>query len=660
MKADNVSVFANKKDKASVILNFTHGQVEGKITRVLQPTPSQELVLTWGMQQKKVTRDAEIAFELEKLLGVNQKMLLDYVFVPQWGIFKFIDQQPAVRARALAELFGADRAEQIYKELGECRIEIPSASVNADIVRARIQQNKNELILVITQLSHFVDLSEKVDDSIKEHRKVMMQWERKKMLLNNIDNMKGNRFARTERIEALLFEIEPLAEQVKQLEESVKESEVSVDQAKEGLESWRRYDVFVQQQSTLTNELQKLKAELNDHLGQMPKMPLNYVGGDHRKKLEVQLATIRSEVQRSQQILNTFQRDGKIECPTCGTPVEQFHDRLDDCENYIIDSKPLLDDIEKKLHSSSKHDSDSQQHAYKKLTLSTQVESKQKQFSDLEQVEKPACSCEDYRQLITSYSAVVKDLRYRQETLQIGNSKVDGMKSELIALDDVTRKYQAEADSIVATEFGAETASKLIEQVTERIVQRDTLRHRKRDLERLVEDDEEALDRCKAEQLRADHLKQTVDHLAEVREVYHELIKIIPQHNMELLRSEINGILDKFGTRFRVEAIDDLRFLLRYHSGRVQPAERLSGGERVLLALAFRIVVNSRYAKELGLLCLDEPTAGLDEDNLNCLEVALGRLRELSQARGLQVIMVTHDSGLDGLFDHVIRLQAAS
>lgn len=660
VKADNISVLANKKDKADVTLHFSHGQIEGKITRVLQPNPNQELILTCGEQQKKVTRDSEIAFELEKFLGVNQKMLLDYVFVPQWGIFKFIDQQPAVRARALAELFGADRAERIYKELGECKIEIPSASVNADIVRARIQQNKNELTLVIAQLSHFADLSEKVDDSVKEHRTVVAQWERKKMLLNNLDNINGNRFARTERIDALLLEIEPLAEQVKQLEESVNESEVSVGRAKVGLESWRRYDAFTRQQSTLTNELQELSADLNDLLEYGLVVSLDYVDGACRKELEVQLTTIRSEVQRFQQILNTFQRDGKVECPTCGTPVDQFHDRLTNCDNYIRESKPLMVDIERKLRISDKYDTDRRQYDDMELKLSTQVEAKQKQLSDLKQVDQPARSREDYQQLITSYSDALKDLRYRQETLQIGNGKVNSMVSELVALNDMTLKYQTEVGSISVTKCEAESASKLIEQVTERVVQRDTLRHRKRDLERLVEDDEEALDRCKVEQLRAEHLKQTVEHLNEVRGVYHELIKVIPQHNMELLRSEINGILDKFGTKFRVEAIDDLRFLLRYHSGRAQPAERLSGGERVLLALAFRIVVNSRYAKELGLLCLDEPTAGLDEDNLSCLEVAIGRLRELSQARGLQVIMVTHDPSLDGLFDHVIQLQAAS
>ena len=68
-------------------------------------------------------------------------------------------------------------------------------------------------------------------------------------------------------------------------------------------------------------------------------------------------------------------------------------------------------------------------------------------------------------------------------------------------------------------------------------------------------------------------------------------------------------------------------------------AGRLSGGEKVLLGISFRVAVNSMFAIDLGLLVLDEPTAGLDKGNLACLHVAFERLRELSRSRGLQIVM---------------------
>lgn len=78
----------------------------------------------------------------------------------------------------------------------------------------------------------------------------------------------------------------------------------------------------------------------------------------------------------------------------------------------------------------------------------------------------------------------------------------------------------------------------------------------------------------------------------------------------------------------------------------------------MLLALAFRVAVNSLFAGTAGLLCLDEPTESLDERNLACLEVAIGKMRDLSESRGLQCLLVTHEPSFEVLFDGVLRLVA--
>lgn len=64
-----------------------------------------------------------------------------------------------------------------------------------------------------------------------------------------------------------------------------------------------------------------------------------------------------------------------------------------------------------------------------------------------------------------------------------------------------------------------------------------------------------------------------------------------------------------------------------------QPARRLSGGEAQRLALVRAL------ASEPELLLLDEPTASLDPAANAALEALIGETR----ARGVQVILVTHD-----------------
>jgi len=147
-------------------------------------------------------------------------------------------------------------------------------------------------------------------------------------------------------------------------------------------------------------------------------------------------------------------------------------------------------------------------------------------------------------------------------------------------------------------------------------------------------------------------------HLGAVRDILHRdnLPKLVAQNYLELLEADINEILEVFGTDFRVSARDGLGFIADFPDGRSQPVPRLSGGQKVVLALAFRISVNSLFAADLGVITLDEPTAYLDDENINCLDLALARLRSLSEARGLQCILITHEKGLGHLFDHVVQL----
>jgi iron complex transport system ATP-binding protein len=76
----------------------------------------------------------------------------------------------------------------------------------------------------------------------------------------------------------------------------------------------------------------------------------------------------------------------------------------------------------------------------------------------------------------------------------------------------------------------------------------------------------------------------------------------------------------------------------------------LSGGERQTVILARAL------AQEPRLLLLDEPSASLDLKHRAGLMRTLARLRE---ARGLSVVMITHDLQLTGsLFDRILALRS--
>lgn len=78
-----------------------------------------------------------------------------------------------------------------------------------------------------------------------------------------------------------------------------------------------------------------------------------------------------------------------------------------------------------------------------------------------------------------------------------------------------------------------------------------------------------------------------------------------------------------------------------------QPAQ-LSGGEKQRVAIARAL------ANEPGLLLADEPTGNLDQETSARV---FDELRGIIAARGLSAVIATHDRGLAGRMDRVLRIE---
>ena len=172
---------------------------------------------------------------------------------------------------------------------------------------------------------------------------------------------------------------------------------------------------------------------------------------------------------------------------------------------------------------------------------------------------------------------------------------------------------------------------------------------------------QEDLDRLKAQRQRGKTLRHVAKVLTRVRDAFHKqaLPQKVAQANLTLMEGDINANLALFGDPFWVEADENLSFLVHKPGEPPHRAERLSGGQKIVLALAFWPAVNSLYKAGMGMMVLDEPTASLDEANIQYLRQALSRLTR--QVRGKrQIIMITHAEALAPSFDQVIKLERCS
>jgi DNA repair exonuclease SbcCD ATPase subunit len=132
--------------------------------------------------------------------------------------------------------------------------------------------------------------------------------------------------------------------------------------------------------------------------------------------------------------------------------------------------------------------------------------------------------------------------------------------------------------------------------------------------------------------------------------------KVITDDRMDQIADETNNQLKVFGSPFKVEANGELGFLATKPNGVVEEGNLLSKGERSVLAVSVRLAANSLFASDIGMICLDEPTEGLDEDNLGYFADAVKKLQTVTKKRGQQVIIITHDKRLSRVIDASIDL----
>lgn len=156
-------------------------------------------------------------------------------------------------------------------------------------------------------------------------------------------------------------------------------------------------------------------------------------------------------------------------------------------------------------------------------------------------------------------------------------------------------------------------------------------------------------DELREESDLANHLKSILDAIPDIAE------KQLRPHIREEARSLFREI---FGDRYSDLVIDDDYDITLFDiQGNEVPLKAASGGEDVCVNFALRVAVNTALQKNSiagpppGLIILDEPGAGLDEQRRRWLPDAIQGLQAVDQ-----VIVVTHMAELKGATDQVIAL----
>jgi exonuclease SbcC len=134
------------------------------------------------------------------------------------------------------------------------------------------------------------------------------------------------------------------------------------------------------------------------------------------------------------------------------------------------------------------------------------------------------------------------------------------------------------------------------------------------------------------------------------------LPNMVAQKYLDAINVKLAQYTEVFDVPFTATIGKDLGIECLFSGNNVTSVGRLSGGQKVMLGVAFRFAVHEMFAANLGLLALDEPTLALDDDHVECVSDLLEKVKSYSKTAGLQLIVVTHEQRLTGVFDSVIRV----
>jgi len=186
---------------------------------------------------------------------------------------------------------------------------------------------------------------------------------------------------------------------------------------------------------------------------------------------------------------------------------------------------------------------------------------------------------------------------------------------------------------------------------------------RKKDLFRHLDEIKERIDVAQQKLERVEKNRKTVEVLGAIRDAYRSIQPKLRSEFVKVLRNYIQQVLDSLvgaeASMLNVIIDDTYTPYVKSEAGVDREVSNLSGGERTLLAFAYRLglgqlIMQSRTGHGLSMLVLDEPTENLgsEDGSIERLAEAISRFKAIEQ-----IIAVTHSEAFAGKADHVITLE---
>ncbi|MCL5877300.1 MAG: SMC family ATPase [Candidatus Bathyarchaeota archaeon] len=621
-------------DWCRVTVQFTQNGNTYKLTRGLKRkgkgiSQDFEQLKLWEDDRLIASMKTEaIAEQFKAITGLDKELYREIVWFRQEHLKELLDAAPRDRQRRLDELFGLSDYETAWSNIAQYQRDYetekrvyekdPDVSglekLNAEYNRASEEFTLLEMALEdsVQRLEVAKRALEEADLRLKrseEKKLAVEELKRKEARLNaNIANMTRTLVSLTERFEGKKTIIDNLMQRQNSLDSQMKLCIGKLEQA--GLPTNQPYE-----------QLSACLAGFDDRISQL------------RAEQEATSRSLQQDQKRAT-ALSEASQDSK--CPVCSQPLTG---------NY---KTGLLDNI--------KQENAEREKAINHLRLEVATLQKTKTVASQAYSDLQTCLTRgsDLKARIAEEEGNLKNLAAEleaQQRLEVAQqTELDACVAEIAKFDlSELQAAKDRKDHALKQYYAVESDLR-------------TKENRKTDLARRLDDTKDRINLAQEKLERMEKIRRTIELLSAIRDAYRSIQPKLRSEFVKVLRNFVQQILDSLvgGETPMLNIIDDTYSpYVKSESGVTREVSNLSGGERTLLAFAYRLglgqlIMQSRTGHGLSMLMLDEPTENLgsEDGSIERLAEAISRFKAIEQ-----IIAVTHSEAFAAKGDHVIILE---
>jgi exonuclease SbcC len=652
VKTDNISQYAKEGEPSYARLEFEHNGRIAVVTRHLLPDKEPATLLIDGNEVARGEKG--VTAEIEKLLGVDAKFISRFIIVGQMDIFSFIDDNQTDTDKFFQRLFNTSKADKCQDVIGKVLLkavppEILKPSSQIFIEQVELQDKIDALdkqIADLPTLDAFLRAQ-------KTDQEVVQQWERREQAGVELQALNQQSAQHAKDIQRYTDNLAEYEKDIAAFVDAISGKAESHREAKIALGHWANYKNI----AAVKEKLQAQRAEIAKQRSEFPEPAVPT--GQSFVQLRSEIDNINRQIKDAERFVKMFTEDGIAECPTCHTPSKQLSAQVAEQQHYIETMRETVGDLT--LAAAEQAEKENKRRKWEEMDNKLKALEHQLDESEhnLTVVKPPAATEEELQQAVADFEDFDAAQKELQPVMQQTREQIAKLKGAAATIDDRQKQLLEMIKDIKVTSADAHMAKTRLDAMREQCGQRQALEQQRAqivfDLQRLSEQHASVL----KQESEAVKLRNWEVVAGTAREALKNAPRLVAQRHLQRLETAINELLQIFGVNFQIKVAGDgsPTFIAEFYDGRRQVAQRLSIGQKTVLALAFRVAVNAMFAEEIGLLALDEPTASLDQPRIQALAPVLEKLRDLSTAKGLQCLLVTHASSLSHLFESTIELE---